>query len=98
MTESATYVAHFRYYDNVDEDLATCQIYPNPFASTVSIKAERVVKSVSIYDVYGRLVKEQKVFDTVIDLDLSDLNDGTYLLQLNYGDSSSIHRIVKMAR
>ena len=95
VTESATYVAHFRYYDNVDEDLTTCQIYPNPFASTLSIKAERVVKSVSIYDVYGRLVKEQKVFDTVIDLDLSDLNDGTYLLQLNYGDSSSTHRIVK---
>ena len=95
VTESATYVAHFRYYDNVDEDLATCQIYPNPFASTLSIKAERVVKSVSIYDVYGRLVKEQKVSDSVIDLDLSDLNDGAYLLQLNYGDSSSTHRIVK---
>jgi len=98
VTESATYVAHFRYYDNVDEDLASCQIYPNPFASTVSIKAERVVKSVSIYDVYGRLVKEQKVSDSVIDLDLSDLNDGAYLLQLNYGDSSSVQRIIKIAR
>ena len=98
VTESATYVAHFRYYDNVDEDLATCQIYPNPFASKVNIRTEKVVKSISVYDVYGRLVKEQKVSDTVIDLDLNDLNNGTYLLQLNYGDSSSAHRIVKMAR
>lgn len=98
VTESEEYVAHFLSTEGLEERLTTCQIYPNPFASKVNIMAEKVVKSVSVYDVFGRLVKEQKVFDTVIDLDLSDLNDGTYLLQLNYGDSSSAHRIVKMAR
>lgn len=91
-------VAHFSYYDNVDEDIMASQIFPNPFASKVNIRAEKTIKSVSIYDVYGRLVKEQKVSDTVIDLDLSDLNDGTYLLQLDYGDSSSAHHIIKIAQ
>ena len=98
VTESEEYVAHFLSTEGLEERMTTCQIYPNPVASKVNIMAEKVVKSVSVYDVFGRLVKEQKVFDTVIDLDLSDLNNGTYLLQLNYGDGSSAHRIVKMAR
>ena len=95
VTESATYVAHFRFYDNVDEDITASQIFPNPFTSMVSIKAEKTIMSVSVYDVYGRLVKEQSVADKTVDLDLSDLNDGTYLLQLNFGDSKGVQRIVK---
>jgi hypothetical protein len=88
-------VAHFRFYDNVDEDITASQIFPNPFTSMVSIKAEKTIMSVSVYDVYGRLVKEQSVADKTVDLDLSNLNDGTYLLQLNFGDTRGVQRIVK---
>ena len=98
VTEAAIYVAHFRYYDNVDDAMTTSQIFPNPFASTVSIRAEKAVKSVSVYDIYGRLVSVQEVSDSVIDLDLSDLNNGSYLLQIDFGDSTSTHRIVKLAK
>ena len=98
VTESATFVAHFRYFENVEEDMTASPIYPNPFTSKVNIRAEKVVKIVVVYDIYGRLVKEQSVCDTVIDLDLSDLNDGTYMLMLDYGDSRSTHRIVKLTR
>lgn len=96
VTESATYVAHFRYYDNVNEETTAIQIYPNPFASTLSIRAEKAVKSVCIFDLYGRLVKEQKVYGRDIDLDMSELSVGSYLLQLDYGDSRCIRQIVKI--
>ena len=95
VSESATYVAHFRYYDNVDEGTTAIQIYPNPFASTLSIRAEKAVKSVCVFDLYGRLVKEQSVNGMDIDLDLNELSSGTYLLQLDYGDSRCIRQIVK---
>ena len=98
VTEAATYVAHFRYFDNVDDAMTTSQIFPNPFASTVSIRAEKAVKSVSVYDIYGRLVRVQEVSNSVIDLDLSDLSNGSYLLQIDFGDSTSTHRIVKLAK
>ena len=98
VTESATFVAHFRYYDNVGETTTTSQIFPNPFASTVSIRANKAVMSVSVYDIYGRLVKEQEVSDCLIDLDLSDLSNGSYLLQIDFGDSRSTHRIVKLEK
>lgn len=95
VTESATYVAHFRYYDNVDEETTPIQIFPNPFASTLSIRAGKTVKSVCVFDLYGRLIKEQQVYGLDIDLDLSELSAGSYLLQLDYGDSRCFRQIVK---
>ena len=98
VSESTTYVAHFRYFDNVDETQTTSQLFPNPVASTLSIKAEKEIKSVCVYDVFGRLVKKQNGSSTEIDLDMSGLDNGTYLIQLDYGDCRSVHRIVKMAQ
>ena len=98
VTETATYVAHFNYFDKVDEAIAISQIFPNPFAATLSIRANKTVKNVSVFDINGRLVKAQEVSDIVVDLDLSDLNNGSYLLQLDFGDSTSTHRIVKLAK
>jgi hypothetical protein len=95
VTESATYVAHFRFFDNVDEDLATCQIYPNPFSSFLNISAVKTINSIRVYDVYGRLLKEETVSSTKFDLDMSEFDAGVYLLQVDYGDSKSTHRIMK---
>ena len=95
VTASADYVAHFRYDDDVEEHSATSQIFPNPFSSTLSITTEKAMKRISVYDVNGRLVKEQDVADTHVELDLSGFNAGTYLLQVDYGDSRSVHRIMK---
>ncbi len=98
VTADEAYVAHFQFIDNVEENTTVSQIFPNPFTSSVSIKAERTVEKVSVYDIYGRLVKEQTVFDTEFELDMSGLGNGAYLLQLDYGDSRNVHRIVKMTK
>ena len=79
-----------------EELTSSCQIYPNPFSSTLTLMAERTAKSIRIYDIYGRLMQEQTVSETHTSLDLSMLSDGIYLLQLDYGDSRSIQRIIKM--
>ena len=98
VTASEDYVAHFDGPDAIEEVTIECQIFPNPFTSMVSIKAEKALKTVSVYDIYGRLLKEQKVSDMEIELDMSDLSNGAYLLKLDYGDSSSVHRIMKVRK
>ena len=82
----------------IEDHVASCQIYPNPFSSILSIKTEKTVKNILIYDVFGRLVKAQSASDTQIDLVLNGLSLGVYMLRLDYDDSSSTHRIVKAAR
>lgn len=82
----------------IDDYIASCQIFPNPFNSTFSIITEKTVKNILIYDVFGRLIKRQPASETQIDLDLNKLSVGIYMLRLDYGDSMSAHRIVKVAR
>ncbi len=95
VTASEDFVAHFRYFDNVDEDTATCQFFPNPFTSSLSITTENAAQSVSVYDFNGRLLMKQSVNDLQFEIDLSQLTHGTYLLQIDYGNSRSVHRIMK---
>ena len=95
VSESQEYVAHFRYYDNVEENTMSCQIFPNPFTSAVSITTEKVAQSVSIFDIYSRLLMKQNVLETQFEVDMSKLSPGAYLLQIDYGDSRSVHQIMK---
>ena len=95
VTTSETYLAVFSFDDGLEENTTISQIFPNPFNSMVSIKAEKVIKKVVVYDLNGRVVKVRGVSDTNVDLDMSDLSAGSYLLQLDYGNSRSIHRITK---
>ena len=83
---------------SIDDYFASCQIFPNPFNSTLSITTEKTVKNIMIYDVFGRLVMIQSASETQIDLNLNGLSEGVFLLRLDYGDSISTHRIVKVAR
>ena len=95
VTASEDYVAHFRHIDNVDEDTATCQIFPNPFTSSLSITTENTAQSVSVYDFNGRLLMKESVNELQFEIDLSKLSSGAYLLQIDYCNSRSVHRIMK---
>ena len=88
-------VAHFISTVGVKEDMTSASIYPNPFASVVRITTERTVQNISVYDVFGRLLMQQPVSGMQFEIDLSELSPGTYLLQVDYGDSRSMHRIQK---
>ena len=95
VTASEAYVAHFNFDDYVIENASRCQIYPNPFTDVLRITTDNTAHSISVYDLYGRLLKKQEVSSTQFDLDLSEFGAGTYLLQVDYGDGRSVHRIMK---
>lgn len=88
-------VAHFISTVGVKEDMTSANIYPNPFTSVVRITTERTVQNISVYDVFGRLLMQQPVSGMQFEMDLSELSPGTYLLQVDYGESRSLHRIIK---
>lgn len=95
VTASEAYVAHFNFDDYVIENASRCQIYPNPFTDVLRVTTDNIAHSISVYDLYGRLLKKQEVSSTQFDLDLSEFGAGTYLLKVDYGDGRSVHRIMK---
>ena len=95
VTASEEYVAHFSFDDLVSENASTCQIFPNPFTSSLSITTENTAQSISVYDLNGHMLMKQNVNELQFEIDLSQLSHGTYLLHIDYGDSRSVHRIMK---
>ncbi|MCS3868878.1 hypothetical protein J3D55_001794 [Chryseobacterium ginsenosidimutans] len=62
------------------------KVYPNPFADVLNISDVKDVKSISIVDIAGRLVKTiEKPSST---LHLGELNSGMYIIILNMNDGS----------
>ncbi|WP_336717284.1 fibronectin type III domain-containing protein [Chryseobacterium mucoviscidosis] len=64
----------------------TVKVYPNPFKDTVSISDIEKVKSVSISDVSGRIIKT--VENPSKEINVSTLNSGLYLLIIRMKDGS----------
>ncbi|MBS1548865.1 MAG: fibronectin type III domain-containing protein [Bacteroidetes bacterium] len=63
------------------------KVYPNPFAEVLNISDIKDVKSISIADATGRLVKT--IAKPTAELHLGDLKTGMYLLTLQYKDGST---------
>ncbi|AZA93171.1 Por secretion system C-terminal sorting domain [Chryseobacterium nakagawai] len=62
------------------------KVYPNPFADVLNIAKADQVKSVSVTDISGRLVKTIESPSSV--LHLGDLKQGLYMLILNMKDGT----------
>ncbi|MFS4470646.1 T9SS type A sorting domain-containing protein [Chryseobacterium sp. T20] len=68
------------------QNTETIEIYPNPFTNVLNIAKADKVKSVSILDSSGRLIKT--IEKPSSELQLRDLKEGLYLVVLNMKDGS----------
>jgi len=71
-------------------------VYPNPTSGIVEIHSDNNIATIAVYDIYGKLVKRIKyIIGTDKQIDISDLNDGIYLLIFNSDGSRVSKRIIK---
>ena len=77
-------------------DLESLKIYPNPTSNILNISINRYENvPVKIYDISGRLVKEETLQNDVLQMNMKELNSGIYLLKIQLGKKSIIRRIIK---
>jgi hypothetical protein len=58
------------------------KVYPNPAVSMLTISAEEGISSVSIFNLLGQKVLEQKSTGNIVQMNVERLAAGTYLLQV----------------
>ncbi len=69
-------------------------IYPNPSTTAVSIKlADSRVSTYRIFNYLGQQVEEGKLTDN--DINVSKLNTGTYIIEVNDGQKSMTKKLIK---
>lgn len=57
----------------------TIEIYPNPVKDFLNFKTDEKILKIEVYDVLGRLISSNKVFDNRVDL--SELKAGNYIVK-----------------
>ncbi len=92
------------YFDDVEfgnsvavdaAELTGLQYYPNPTNGSLRIQAEQAMDAIQVYDVMGRVVLKQTAATQQVQLDLSSLQAGVYMITVQAQDAASSFRIVK---
>lgn len=68
----------------------TYQVYPNPVQNILNIQGQEKINSVTIIDVSGKIVKEQKSNNDTDKINLENLTSGTYYLKINDNKAQKI--------
>ena len=84
------------------EEIANNQIsysvYPNPAMNTITVSNQEnnSINAITISDINGRIVKNQ-AFDRIstIEMNVSDLSKGMYLMKITSENGTSIQKIMK---
>ena len=81
--------------DVVDHTQNIVSVYPNPVTDVVTVSCEKA-KGISIYDLLNREILSRNVTSDDMNLDLSDLPQGSYLLKvICKNGSSSVMKLLK---
>src|SRR5690606_4360192 len=69
--------------------------YPNPTNGNLSLKSVNNIEAVSIYNLLGQNVLNSEIGATTADLDISNLNTGTYIMKVTVDGQTGSYKILK---
>ena len=70
-------------------------IYPNPVKNILRIGATNVITSISIFNPLGQKILITNPNTFTEEIDINNLNQGIYLVNVQIGDHTSTHKIIK---
>ncbi|MBK1894796.1 T9SS-dependent choice-of-anchor J family protein [Chryseobacterium paridis] len=76
-------------------DKKTASIYPNPVIDVLHIDSKNKMADIKIYDLTGRLQKQENINSENARVDLSGLETGTYIVRIKEGGSEKSYKIIK---
>jgi hypothetical protein len=75
--------------------LKAAQLYPNPTNGLVKVESELLIEAFSVIGVDGRVITEERVNNRQTNIDLSELDRGTYIIQIKHAEQVDHHVMVK---
>jgi len=93
-TSLSTIALNYCTLMNIDEKIFNNSIVvlPNPAHSKIVIHSNEKVESVEVYDISGKLISTQS---NTNEIDVSELMQGMYFLQLNFGNEIVRKKFIK---
>ena len=90
-------IASFHYNPvGVHEHEANVTIYPNPTVDQCHIVSDNsVIRTVAIFDLNGKLVRQMSVNDSHVEMDMSRLASGNYILRIATDNGTTVKNVVR---
>jgi len=70
-------------------------VFPNPASSTFTIQSEKLITGIEITNIYGQKVFSETISAKNKTIDISDLAEGIYFLQLNSAGKTTVQKFIK---
>ncbi|MFV0598216.1 MAG: T9SS type A sorting domain-containing protein [Bacteroidales bacterium] len=81
--------------EDIDVDIVEAKVYPNPAIDYLSIETKEVVQRLEVYDALGRKVVSKIPNQNNFSIDISNLEQGIYILKLQTKEGIGSYKIVK---
>jgi hypothetical protein len=94
VTESIGQIGNF---DEKEEDMNfNLELFPNPTIGALHMKSDSKIHSIAIYDYKGSIVLSKSDINSMsISIDLSNLNQGLYMIRLESEKGVRVEKILK---
>ncbi len=81
----------------IDENEAlSVQIHPIPAEDLITIEAVSMISHVEVTDLNGKVVSSKEVNDVQTEMNISNLNDGTYVVMIHTSNGVITKKVIKM--
>ena len=71
------------------------KVYPNPFTDLLTIEASAPMNKLSMTDLQGKVIFEMTPLQKYMDLDLNELSEGIYVLEIHTINGIELIKVVK---
>lgn len=71
-----------------------CSLYPNPTAGMLAVQSTGLLKNVQVYDMQGRLILTRDCVATTVQLDVTKINPGVYVVKVCTEQGNSLQKLV----
>lgn len=96
---SAAEFEFFAYPDatlNLDtNEFEAFRFYPNPIENTLNIEANNSISNISVYNMIGQKVKEVAPNNLSTTLDMTELNQGVYFVNVTINGAQQTFKVIK---
>lgn len=80
---------------NEVEDMANWEVYPNPTNGLLFINSSVLIRRLSVFDLFGAKMIEAKISSCNASVDLSDFDNGLYILELSTDNGIMRRKIIR---
>jgi hypothetical protein len=71
------------------------KVYPNPFTDLLTIEASAQINKLIMTDLQGKVIFEMAPLQNHLDLDLNELSNGVYMMEIHTANGTELLKVVK---